>query len=127
MNNSLIVEAIIDMNNKLFYALNKIRGKNKMEEIPGYDKYKTESPEEYVDDAVVSTLEKTLSTCPFCARPPYFEDAADTDMVFVTCNCGVRMEGDDWHDVTEKWNTRPQPPVEHKLLRDGPRAYWPGA
>ena len=127
MTNVRAVESWIDMTNRLFYTLNKIQGGNKMETIPGHDEWKTESPEDYVEEAVISTLEKTLAACPFCARRPFFEDAADTDLVFVTCNCGLRLEGRDWHDVTAKWNTRPPAPVARKVLREGPRSFWPGA
>lgn len=100
-----------------------------MESIAGYDAYKTASPEEYVDEKEIKILERNLKDCPFCLGRPYFEDCAHVAnrfAIFVSCHCGAQIRGDDWHDVAAKWNTRPAP-VARKILREGPRAYWPGA
>ena len=95
-----------------------------MDYIAGYDSWKLASP--YVEDIEIDVLERTLAACPFCGRRPFFEDSAHDVDVFVSCQCGASIRGSDWQDVAAKWSARPIP-VARKVLRDGPRAYWPGA
>jgi hypothetical protein len=98
-----------------------------MERIDIHDQWKTAIPtQEYIDDLEIKLLERGLADCPFCLARPFFEDSAHTDDVFVACHCGAKMRGNDWHDVAAKWSTRPIP-VARNVLREGPRAYWPGA
>lgn len=80
-----------------------------MESISGYDRYKTKSSEEYVNEMEIQILERNLIDCPFCLGRPFFEDSANTDDVFVSCHCGAEIRGNDWHDVAAKWSTRPIP------------------
>lgn len=97
-----------------------------MESISGHDAYKTASPAERYSEKVVERLERNLENCPFCLARPFFEDEAGTCFVYVSCHCGASICGIDWDDVAAKWSTRPIP-VARKVLREGPRAYWPGA
>jgi len=41
----------------------------------------------------------------------------------------VSMPGDEPVDAAEKWNKRIYPPIlrEKTPMREGPRAFWPGA
>lgn len=98
-----------------------------MERIDIHDHWKTTIPTQYdINELEIKLLERNLADCCFCLGRPFFEDSANTEEVFVSCHCGAQMRGYDWHDVAAKWSTRPIP-VARNVLREGPRAYWPGA
>lgn len=92
-----------------------------MEPIKGYDEWLTSTPEETLTDEDITIIERNLKPCPFCGKRPCFE-YSEYDW-FVVCTCGAQMSGDDPVEASAKWATRPK--VEN--LREGPRAFWPGA
>ena len=99
-----------------------------MEPIKGYDVWKLSSPVDDRAEQEVDAIERGLDVCPFCFGPSYFEDSDHG--WYVTCSsCGVSMPGNDPEGAAEKWNKRIYPPIlrEKQPMREGPRAYWPGA
>ena len=99
-----------------------------MEPIKDYDGWKLASPYDDRAEQEIDAIERGLDVCPFCFGPSYFEDSAHG--WYVTCSsCGVSMPGDEPVDAAEKWNKRIYPPIlrEKTPMREGPRAYWPGA
>ncbi len=115
------IQNVIDFNNRLYFAVSNAKKDNIMEPIEGYDAWKTTPPSEVLTDQHISIIEQNLARCPFCGNRPCFEDSVDG--WFVSCKCGVSMPGDDPIDASAKWATRPK----FENLREGPRAYWPGA
>lgn len=59
-----------------------------------------------MDDKELDALERNLKLCPFCLGRPHLEDAANSDMVYISCDCGAQMKGYDWNDVVTKWSNR---------------------
>ena len=98
-----------------------------MESIAGHDDWKTQTDQEYIDELEIKLLERGLADCPFCLARPFFEDSAHVANIFVACHCGARISGEDYQDAAAKWNNTRPAPVARKILREGPRAYWPGA
>jgi hypothetical protein len=98
-----------------------------MEHIGIHDQWKTAIPtQDDINELEIKLLERGLADCPFCLARPFFEDSAHVANIFVACHCGARISGEDYQDAAAKWNTRPAP-IARKVLREGPRAYWPGA
>ena len=91
-----------------------------MENISGHDAYKTASPYEDVNQDVIDIMERSLLHCPFCLAQPFFEDSAKSSDIFISCNCGARMRGLDYDDVTARWSKRPSLPVTVK------KQHWTG-
>lgn len=96
-----------------------------MDPMPdGYDNWKLASPEEYVDQDKIDTLEGMLPPCPFCSGKPFFEDSIDG--WFVSCQCGARMPGQDAKESASKWMIRPTPNLEISRVRSVSREHWTG-
>lgn len=115
------IESIIDINNRLYFALNQIRTNGgTMETIPGHDEWKTEEPQESLTDADITIIERNLKPCPFCLKRPCFENS--DDQWFVSCACGAQMPGEDAVEASAKWSTRPTV----GKLREGERSAWAG-
>ena len=99
-----------------------------MEPIKGYDEYKLASPYDDRAEQEIDAIERGLDVCPFCFGLSYFEESYHG--WYVTCSaCGVSMPGNDPEGAAEKWNKRIYPPIlrEKTPMREGSRAYWPGA
>lgn len=97
-----------------------------MESIEGHDAWKTTIPtQDDIDEMEIKLLERNIADCPFCLGRPYFDDSASSELVYVSCDCGAQMRGDDWHDVSAKWNVRTR--VARNVVREGyrtPSTMW---
>lgn len=100
----LDVEHMLDFNNKLFFIHSLIKEKNMLEELPGYDKWKTASPVEDIGSAEIDAIEANLRLCPFCGSKPCFENSDEG--WFVSCSCGAQMPGDGPMEAAQNWAAR---------------------
>lgn len=122
--NSETLDMLMDLNNRLSFAHNKIKNGETMESIPGYDQYKLSDGVDPLAEAEVDALERGLLLCPFCNGAAMFEDAAD-GKIYASCReCGANVYSIDFEGAAKLWNLRA--PNSASKLPTQKREYWTG-